>query len=390
MEAERIDMFLLKTKIMYGINSLNKVGEYIKELKGSKILIVTDPGIIQAGLLSRLTKLLDEADIPYSVYDDVVPNPIISSIEKGAEIARNYGNDLFIAFGGGSSIDTAKGIKILLANGGRIKDYAGAHKVANATLPLIAIPTTCGTGSEVTWSTVVSDPDNEYKFAVLTTHNMPEIAIIDPSLMTSLPAKMVAATGMDAFTHALEAYVSVKADPISEAISLYAMELIAKNLRQAVHSQDNKENIAKMAIASTMGGIALNMPMLGLVHALSTPLGGIYNVPHGIGNALLLPYVMKYNLVSCPEKFAKVAQIMGEKIDGLTTLEAAEKAFRAVVKLSTDVGIPTTIKDLGLDLSRLDKLAEDAMKSYNCQMNPRKNTIEDVKQLYIDAYEGNL
>ncbi len=387
---KKIQTFLMKTKIVSGENLTSHVGEYVKELNGKNIMIVTDPGIINAGLLKRLEKNLKDMSIDFTIYSEVVSNPIISSIEKGAEIAKEAKTDLFIALGGGSSIDTAKGINILLSNGGGIKNYAGANKVQKPTCPLIAIPTTCGTGSEVTWSTVVSDPEQGYKFPVLTTHVMPDIAIIDPTLMSSLPSKLIASTGMDALTHALEAYVSTNAQPISDALAIHAIELISNNLRQAVHYQENQNYISEMAIASTIAGIALNMPMLGLVHAMATPLGGIFNIPHGIANAVLLPYVMKFNLVACPERFAKIAQVMGEKVERLTTLEAAEKAFKAVQKLSSDVGIPNNLKDIGMDISKLEKLAEDSMKSGNCNTNPRKNSIDEVKAIFCDAYEGQL
>ncbi|MDI3535147.1 MAG: hypothetical protein PWQ82_1512 [Thermosediminibacterales bacterium] len=390
MLQDKISIFRMKTNVVYGNNAVDNTGVYVRELKGTRVLIVTDPGIKKAGLLERLEKTLKEADINYTVFDEVVPNPPIEVVEKGIEVARKAEVDLFIAIGGGSSMDVAKAINILYTNGGHIKDYAGVEKVEKPTLPLIAIATTCGTGSEVTWSSVITDPEEEFKFAILSSQNIPEIAIIDPTLMAKLPPKLIASTGMDALTHAIEAYVSAKAQPFSDALAIYAIELISDNLRKAVHYQDNLENISKMAIASTIAGAAFTNGLLGLVHAMAHPLGGMFNIPHGIANAILLPYVMKFNLVANPEKFARIAKVMGENIEGLNEREAAEKALQAVIKLSTDVGIPTNLKEVGMDPSKIDKLAADSMKSGNVFSNPRKNTIEDVKTLFRNAYEGNL
>jgi alcohol dehydrogenase class IV len=209
-------------------------------------------------------------------------------------------------------------------------------------------------------------------------------------LMSNLPPNLTASTGMDALTHALEAYVSVKSQHLSDSLAIYAIELISDNLRKAVLYQDNIENISNMAIASTIAGVAFSNGLLGLVHAMAHPLGGMFNIPHGVANAILLPYVMKFNITSNPNKFAKIAEAMGEDITGLNEMEAGKKSLDAVVKLSRDVGIPDNLKDVGMDISKIDKLAEDSMKSGNVFSNPRKNTIDDIKQIFKDAYEGNL
>jgi len=347
-------------------------------------------GIKKAGIVERLIKFLKEENINYTIYDEVVANPPIQVVEKGAKLARETNTDLIITIGGGSSIDVGKGINVLLTNGGDIKDYIGVEKVSQPTLPLIAIPTTCGTGSEVTWSTVITDPEEQFKFAILSSQNIPEIAIIDPTIMVSLPPELIASTGMDALTHAIEAYVSVKAQPFSDALAIYAINLISSNLRKAVLYQDNLEYVGKMAIASTMAGAAFTNGFLGLVHAMSHTLGGVFDIPHGIANAILLPYVMKFNMIAAPQKFAKIAEAMGENIKGLNVLEAAEKALNAVVKLSTDIGIPNNLRDVGMDPNMIEKLAADSMRSGNVLTNPRKNTIEDVKTLFRNAYDGKL
>ncbi|MFZ5945451.1 MAG: iron-containing alcohol dehydrogenase [Bacillota bacterium] len=387
---EKLYIFRMNTKVIYGNNFVNRISQCVQELNGKKILIVTDPGIEKAGILQKLTLPLEQSGYTYVIYSNVIPNPDIPTIEKGAVLARENEVDLIIAIGGGSAIDAAKGINILYTNGGNLKDYAGMEKVPKKALPLIAIPTTCGTGSEVTWATVITDPVEKFKFAVLSPQNIPNIAIIDPLLMSSLPPRLIASTGMDALTHAIEAYVSVKAQPMSDAFGLHAIELISENLRKAVLHHDNLENISKMAIASTMAGAAFSNGLLGLVHAMAHPLGGVFNIPHGIANAVLLPYVMKFNMTAAPERFAKIAQLMGENIQGLNTLECAKKSLDAVLKLSADIGIPNNLKDIGVDLSLLDKLAADTMKSGNVFSNPRRNNIDDVKNIFIEAYDGRI
>lgn len=383
-------VFRMNTKIMTCANIVDKTGDYVKELDGSSVLIVTDPGIMKAGLLERLEKSLGDRNIKYIIYGQVVPNPTVEVVVEGFKAAGKDNVDCIVAIGGGSAIDVAKAINILLTNGGDIKDYRGVEKVLKPTLPLIAIPTTCGTGSEATWATIITDSQEQFKFAIQSTNAIPDIALIDPTLMTNLPPKLIASTGMDALTHAIEAYVSVKAQPFSDALAVYAIELISDNLRKAVYYQNNLESIEKMAIASTIAGVAFSNASLGLVHAMAHPLGGMFDVPHGIANAILLPYIIKFNYMANPEKFANIAKAMGENIEGLGRLEAAERAFNAVLKLSSDVGIPTNLKEVGMDLNKIDKLAEDSMKSGNVFTNPRKNTIEDVKNLFRNAYEGNL
>jgi alcohol dehydrogenase class IV len=380
-------VFRMKTEVVHGCNVLNNILEYIEKFKAKNIFVVTDEGIVKAGLIEKLEKILNQKNV---TFDGVLPNPPIPVVEKGVLEAKKNNTDLIIAIGGGSSIDVAKAINIVLTNGGDIIDYSGVDKVNKATLPLIAIPTTCGTGSEVTWSTVITNPDEEFKFAVLSNENFPDVAIIDTMLMSNLPPNLTASTGMDALTHALEAYVSVKSQHLSDSLAIYAIELISDNLRKAVLYQDNIENISNMAIASTIAGVAFSNGLLGLVHAMAHPLGGMFNIPHGVANAILLPYVMKFNITSNPNKFAKIAEAMGEDITGLNEMEAGKKSLDAVVKLSRDVGIPDNLKDVGMDISKIDKLAEDSMKSGNVFSNPRKNTIDDIKQIFKDAYEGNL
>ncbi len=383
-------VFRMNTRVVSGEGEALNIGAYVRELGGSKVLIVTDKGIMDAGLLSDIQDKLSEAGIDFKVFSDVLPNPPTNVVAQGAEVAAMVNADLLLAVGGGSSIDTAKAVNVVYTHGGNIKDYAGIGKINKPTLPLIAIPTTCGTGSEVTWSSVITDEEDQFKFAVFSGDLIPELAIIDPGLMKDLPPALIASTGLDALTHAIEAYVSAQAQPMSDAFAIYAIELIVNNLRSAVHYQDNLKYIGNMAIASTMAGAAFTNGSLGLVHAMAHPLGGVFDIAHGIANAILLPYVMKFNLVANPGKFADIAAAMGESIEGLHELQAAERALHAVQSLSLDVGIPTNLKDVGMTLDKLDKVAADAMRSKNVFSNPRRNTLQDIKKLFEDAYYGNL
>jgi alcohol dehydrogenase class IV len=386
--AVPVTVFRMLTRVIFGNNGISQIGVYINDLKGRKILVVTDEGIVNAGILEKLLKYIKESNYPFEIYDKVEPNPSIININKGLEVARDFGPDLIIAIGGGSPIDVAKAINILLTNGGSIKDYTGIEKVTKKTLPLIAIPTTCGTGSEVTWSTVVTDNDEQFKFSVLSKYNMPDIAIVDPVLMTELPPKLIASTGMDALTHAIESYVSVKSQPMSEAYALHAIGLISNNLRQGVLYQDNLEYIGNLAIASTMAGAAFSNSLLGLVHAMAHPLGGMFDIPHGIANAILLPYIMEYNIPSSPQRFNRIALQMGEDTTGMSLIEGAYKSLDGVIKISEDIGIPKNLALVGMDINMLDKLVQDSMKSVNVKANPRRNTYEDIRDLFIKAYNG--
>lgn len=385
-----ITIFRMNTKIITGFDSVSNIAEYVHELKGNRIMVVTDPGIVKSGALDKLKKALEQANLFYIVYDNVVPNPPIPLVEQGAEIAKKESIDLFIAVGGGSPMDVAKGINVLITNGGKVRDFVGQEKVKTPTFPLIAIPTTCGTGSEVTRSACITDLETQEKLVIISSYVIPQVALIDPTLLQSLPPRVIASTGMDALTHALEAYVSAKAQPLSDALAIYAIELIADNLRKAVHYQKNLENIQNVTIASTMAGIAFTNGFLGLVHAMAHPLGGVFDIPHGVANAILLPYVMKFNLVANYEKFAKIAKVMGENVEGLTAAQAAEKSLTAVLKLSADVGIPANLKAVGADMSKLDKLVADSLVSGNIYTNPRKNTPEDIRNIFLEAYEGTL
>ncbi|MBM6618130.1 iron-containing alcohol dehydrogenase [Bacillus suaedaesalsae] len=371
----------IPTAIEFGNGVINDLAKHVKNLNGTKVLIVGDPGVVQAGVVDKLTKPLEDNGIPYVTFSEIEPDPAIQSVEKGLQLADEEGCDLVVGVGGGSSLDTAKAIGLMLTNSGHIRDYVGINMVPNQAAPVIAVPTTAGTGSELTIWSVLSDKEVKVKVSVGSIYNMPTLALCDPELTTSLPPHITAATGMDALTHALESYVNKATQPISEGLSVQAMKMISKNLRLAVVQGENKEARYQMLLASLIAAMAFNTTRLGLSHALALPLGAHFKIPHGVVNAILLPEVMQFNIIGNVKKFAEIATIFGENTIGLTTREAAEKAVTAIRQLKKDVGIAQTLSDYGVREEHLDMIAEEAMLSGNVAVNPVKPTLEDLKNI---------
>lgn len=366
--------------ILFGHGVVAEIGKEVKELGVKKALIVTDKGVVKAGLLSKVEEPLKEAGIEVGVFDEVEPNPSVETVKKAAEIAKDY--DILVGLGGGSSIDTAKGAGILVTNGGEIEQYEGINLVKVPPMPLVAVPTTAGTGAEATPFAVITDKKRDWKFAVGSPYNIPCLAVCDPDLTLTLPAHLTASTGMDALTHAIEGYTALANQPISEALALKAIELIGGNLRAAVaRGELNKEARYNMMLGSTMAAMAFTNTILGICHSMAHPLGGLFNIGHGVANAICLPVIMEYNLIGNPEKFKNIAIAMGENVEGLSLLEAASKAVDAVKKLSKDIGIPR-LSELGVKEEDLPKLAEEAMKGGDRSVNPRNTTLEDFIELY--------
>jgi len=381
MQLNRVFRYEIPTVIEFGNGSIKQLGEHVKALGGSKVLIVGDPGVVQAGVVERLAAPLQAAGIPYLTFSEIQADPDIESVEKGTAVAKAEGCDLIVGVGGGSSLDTAKAIGIMMTNPGHIRDYVGINKVTRKGAPVIAVPTTAGTGSEVTIWSVLSDRQQRVKVSVGSPYNCPTLALCDPELTVTLPPHVTAATGMDALTHALESYVNKATQPISEAMSVQAMRLIARSLRLAVVQGDNLQARYDMLLASLIAALAFNPTRLGLAHALAMPLGAQFHIPHGVVNAILLPEVMQFNLIGNLRKFAEIAAIFGEKVEQLSEREAAERAVAAVRQLKRDVGITQTLSDYGVKEELLDPVVEEAMLSGNVPVNPRKPTLEDLKNI---------
>ena len=373
------------TRLIMGRGTIGNIPQILNEQQVKKAQIVTDRGLVQAGVVAHVTEILDKSHIAYSIYDGVEPNPPIRNVEECAAQYQSENCDFLLAIGGGSSMDVAKTSGVLVNHGGKITDYFIGEKPVPGPIPfLLCVPTTYGTASEVTPFAVITD-DNHFKGTVAGPYVIPDVGILDADMAVALPLPIAAATGMDALTHAIESYVSLMSNPISEGMALHAIRLISQNLRQAAYSDHNHEATQNMIIASTMAGFAFSQTRLGNVHAMSHPVGGHYGVPHGIANSILLTRIMTYNRYACPEKFADIAAAMGEDVDGLSAVDASVIAVDAVQNLSDDVGIPATLGEAGAKAEGIHVMAEDAMKSGNIQVNPRKTTIKDVIALYEES-----
>lgn len=382
--------FLMPTKVESGVNSSVRTGELIQPLVQNKVLVVTDKGIRAAELIDWILRSLEKQGIKYDIFDEVEPNPSAETIHQGLDVLRETHSDAVLAVGGGSSIDTAKGIAVMATNEGHILDYEGVGKVQHQPLPIIAVPTTAGTGSEVTASTIVTNKKTLFKAAIISPHIFPKLAILDPVLTLSCPRDITAATGMDALTHAIESYTSKTATPVSEALALQAMKLISQSLLKAYFVGTDIHSRNTMLTASMLAGFAFSQSRLGNVHAISQSFGGVFNIPHGIANATLLPFVLKFNLPACPEKMRDIAEALGQDVSGLTAMEAGEKALQAVIDMNKALNIPDNIKDLGVKLERMPQLVEDSMRSGNVLVNPRLTTADDIQTIIENAYYGRL
>ncbi len=375
--------FKLATEVLSGENSLDKIGGNAIKI-GQKAIIVTDPGVRQNGLIEPIIESLESVSLPYVIYDKVVSNPTVENVEETFQLIKAHNCDVIIAVGGGSAIDTSKSAAVVATNGGSIRDYEGIDKFSNPSLPVIAVPTTVGTGAEVSYGSVISDPGRQTKFVVISHHMFPVQAYLDPRMVENLPSPICAATGVDTLTHALESYVSLNASPISDALTLSVIEMVGKHLRPAVAG--NREARYQMLVASCMAGMGFSLAGLGLVHALANTMGGHFSIHHGVANAILLPHVMEFNKIANPKKFADIAAALGENIDGLSEIDAANLAIEAVKKLSHDVGIPKTLQEVGIKEESIPAMAQDALSAVDRPPNPRRNNVNDLEALYRSAF----
>ncbi|WP_083392193.1 iron-containing alcohol dehydrogenase [Bacillus sp. MUM 13] len=382
--------YFMPTRVECGNGISGKTGELIKDLGVSSVLIVTDKGVRAAGLLQGIEKSLSSANLYFEIYDEVEPNPSVETIQRGTVYLRQKKIEAVLAVGGGSSIDTAKGIAAMATNPGHILDYEGVGKISNSPLTIIAIPTTAGTGSEATNSTVVTNKEASFKLGVLSSLLFPNLAILDPALTLRLPQEITAATGMDALTHAIESYTSKSANPVSKAFAMQAIKMIGENLTRSYFVGTDLESRENMLVASLLAGVAFSQSRLGNVHAISHTFGGVFNIPHGIANAALLPFVMKFNLPACAEQYREIAIALGRDVSGLSIVQAAEKAVDTVIEMNQCMNIPLNIKELGVSLDVLPKLVEDSMRSGNVFVNPRLTKASDIKLIIEKAYDGDL
>lgn len=371
----------IPTQIEFGNGLIAKLPNYVRSLKASRAIVVGDPGVERAGLVEKVSSILKADGIETVVFTDVESDPATRSVDEGVVLGKAHKADVVVGIGGGSALDTAKAIGLMLTNKGNIRDYVGIDKVPLAGAPVIAVPTTAGTGSELTIWSVLSDKVQKVKISVGSTLNCAKIALLDPELTLSLPSAITATTGMDALTHALESYVNTATQPISEAMSEQAMVLIAKSLRTAVNDGSNLEARGDMLLASTIAAMAFNNTRLGVVHAFAMPLGAKFGIPHGLVNAIMLPEVMRFNHLSNAKKFARIAEIFGEDVSGLSAEQAALLSVDAISKLRADVGISAKLSNFGVTPERLDEVIEEALQSGNVPVNPRQPTHDDMRAL---------
>ncbi|MDK2585252.1 iron-containing alcohol dehydrogenase [Romboutsia sedimentorum] len=380
--------YLVPSVNFMGPGCLKVVGERAKMLGGKKVLIVTDKFLRnqENGAVEQTVKYLEEAGLEIAIYDGTEPNPKDTNVAEGLKVFKEENCDMIVTVGGGSPHDCGKGIGIAATHEGDLYNYAGIETLTNALPPILAVNTTAGTASEVTRHCVITNTKTKVKYVIVSWRNLPLVSFNDPELMVGKPAGLTAATGMDALTHAVEAYVSKDANPVTDASAIQSIKLIANNLRQAVAMGDNIEARTNMSYASLLAGMAFNNGNLGYVHAMAHQLGGLYDMPHGVANAMLLPHVCKYNVISNPQKFADIAEFMGEKIDGLSVHEAAQKAIDAMFRLSKDIGIPTSLKEKGIKEEDFEYMAEMALKDGNAFSNPRKGNEKDIVNIFKSAY----
>jgi alcohol dehydrogenase len=377
--------FFMPGVSLFGANVVSELAARVTSLGGKKPLVVTDKGMTELGYTKQITNLLDQAHIAYTVFDGTTPNPTDENVVEGVDAYKNGQCDMLISLGGGSAHDCCKGVGLVVSNGGVITDYEGLDQSKISLPPYIAINTTAGTASELTRFTIITNTSNHVKMAIVDWRVTPDLAINDPLMMVNMPPSLTAATGMDALTHAVEAYVSTASNPITDACALQAIRLIAKYLRVAVARGDDLEARDRMAYAQYLAGMAFNNASLGHVHAMSHQLGGMYDLPHGVCNALLLPHVCEANLMATHERYADIAEALGENLEGLPLREAAEMAVEAIRCLSHDVGIPRTLSELGVQDKDIDLMVKHAQQDVCAMTNPRRLTDIEVAAIYRAA-----
>ena len=376
--------FILNEVSYFGAGARKELPEVLNRMGQKKALVCSDKGLIKVGTTAKVTEVLDGINFPYEIYSEIKPNPTVTNVKQGVEAFKNSGADCIIAIGGGSSMDTAKGIGIV-SNNPEFADVVSLEGVAptkHKSVPIIALPTTAGTGAEVTINYVIIDEERQAKMVCVDPNDIPAVAIVDPELMYSLSKGLTAATGMDALTHAIEGYITKGAWVMSDMYELQAIKMIAENLPIAVEEPTNPVGREGMALAQYIAAQAFSNVGLGLVHGMAHPMGSLHDIPHGVANALLLPTIMEFNMPKCIEKFGVIAKTMGVNTDGMTAEQAAQAAVDAVKALSIRVGIPQTLTELGIKESDIPALAAQAIADVCTPGNPRDVTEAEIVELY--------
>lgn len=378
-----VNRFVLNETSYHGAGAIKEIATEVNGRGFKKAFVCSDPDLIKFGVTKKVTDVLDNADIDYEIYSEIKPNPTIENVQTGVAAFKASGADCIIAIGGGSSMDTAKAIGIIIKNPdfADVRSLEGVAPTTNKCVPIIAVPTTAGTAAEVTINYVITDTQKNRKMVCVDPKDIPIVAVVDPDMMSSMPKGLTAATGMDALTHAIEGYITAGAWELSDMFHLKAIEIISNSLRGAV--ENTPEGREGMALGQYVAGMGFSNVGLGIVHSMAHPLGALYDTPHGVANAIILPTVMEYNAPATGEKYRNIAKAMGvDGVDGMTLDEARKAAVNAVKKLSKDVGIPENLKDI-VKPEDVDFLAQSAYDDACRPGNPRETSVEEIKELYL-------
>ncbi len=377
-----MSVYYVPSTNLFGRGCLDELAPLVKDLGFKKAMVVTDKFLSKSGVAGKVLAQLDSINLEYIVYDEVKPNPTIENVYAGVDVFKSNGCDFLVSVGGGSPQDTAKAVGLYVTNGGDIRDYEGVNKTKNKSIPIVAVNTTAGTSSEFTINYVITDTEREIKMVMVDKNSLTTISVNDPELMVDKPAALTAATGMDALTHAIEAIVTPGAYGVTDATALAAVEIIFNYLPRAVENGHDIEAREQMSYVMFLGGIAFNNAGLGFVHAMAHQLGGVYDLPHGVCNAMLLPIVERENAKRDPRKFRVIAKAAGLDVSGKTDEQCAEEAIEAIKSLSKQVGIPTKLAELGVENVDLEKLAVNALNDACAPGNPFQPTKEEVIEMF--------
>lgn len=378
-----VNRFVLNETSYHGAGAIKEIATEVKGRGFKKAFVCSDPDLIKFGVTKKVTDVLDNADIDYEIYSEIKQNPTIENVQTGVAAFKASGADCIIAIGGGSSMDTAKAIGIIIKNPdfADVRSLEGVAPTTNKCVPIIAVPTTAGTAAEVTINYVITDTEKNRKMVCVDPKDIPVVAVVDPDMMSSMPKGLTAATGMDALTHAIEGYITAGAWELSDMFHLKAIEIISNSLRGAV--ENTPQGREGMALGQYVAGMGFSNVGLGIVHSMAHPLGALYDTPHGVANAIILPTVMEYNAPATGEKYRNIAKAMGvDGVDSMTLDEARKAAVNAVKKLSKDVGIPENLKDI-VKPEDVDFLAQSAYDDACRPGNPRETSVEEIKELYL-------
>lgn len=378
-------------KVVSGPGAVQNLGQIIKEMGKSRVIVITDRVMKDFPLVTNLVERLKNEGFTVSLFGEIGPNPVEEMVHNAVDFMKEVKPEVMVCIGGGSPIDAGKAANVVYTHGGVVNDYdiaiGGIMKITPKLLPLIAVPTTAGTGTEVTFVGVITDTEKQTKFGVLSPLVIPDVAVLDPEVTLSMPPKLTAFTGIDALTHCIEAYTSIGGYPPAEALALYGIRMISRSLRTAVQDGQNLKAREDMLVASMMAGTAFSLNGLGACHAMAHQLSAFFDTPHGLANAILLPRVMKFNIPACPQKFADIAEAMGADIRGLSVQQAAEKALELVEQLSADVGVPKYLDDAGATKDQIPALVERAMVDNPITTNPRPATPADIEKLFLESFK---